>query len=466
MVLFSESIQLSDAPKTFTNPNATAFSPGGLGNTRDRTIQAIQNLVNLANKSGVTFYTVDPRGLQPLGMTAADQVSGNVRAAMGRMQQREIDFSSSQDGMAILAEETGGLFFHNTNDLGRAMAEAAKDQDGYYLIAFTPDQGVFEKTKQGEAKTHKLTIKVRKSGLNVRFRKSFTGIPDSKVSPASTNPMLSAMQSPFRSLDIPIKLTPLYLEDAKAGAFVRAFLFVDPSRFQFADDPAVAADKDQSPWKKVVLDVMLILYDQRGAAVDQVVQTQTLRLRKSAMENALKNGIVQTVDIPVKKPGPYQLRAAMMDTGTKKTGSAAQFIFVPDLKNKQLAMSDIGVSTEAYLQFKSTDGNPGLRVLRGGDKLIYSAYIYNVKPMKESGKPNLESQVILYREGKVVFTGKKTPFQPAGYIEGKPITLNGSLKLGANIASGEYAVQVAIRDLEAPKKYQFAVRAADFEVRP
>ena len=222
MVLFSESIQLSDVPKTFTNPNATAFSPGGMGNTRDRTIQAIQNLVNLANKSGVTFYTVDPRGLQTLGMSAADQVSGNVRAVMGRMQQREMDFSSSQDGMAMLADETGGLFFHNTNDLGRALAEAAKDQDGYYLIAFTPDQGVFEKTKQGEAKTHKLTIKVHKSGLNVRFRKSFAGVPDSKVSPASNNPMLSAMQSPFRSLDIPIKLTPLYFEDAKEGAFVRA----------------------------------------------------------------------------------------------------------------------------------------------------------------------------------------------------------------------------------------------------
>ena len=465
MVVFSESIQLNDIPKAFTNPNATTMSPGGMGSVRDRTVAALNSLVDLANRSGVTFYTVDPRGLQPLGLTAADQVSGSARAMQGRLQQREMDFSSSQDGMATLAEETGGLFFHNTNDLGRAMAEAAKDQDGYYLIAFKPDDVTFEKTRQGQAKTHRLSIKVRKPGLKVRFRKSFSGGVDSDVAPAASNPMLTAMQSPFRSLDIPMKLTPLYLEDEKAGSFIRAYLFVDPSRFQFVDDPAEAGDNDQSPWKKTVADQLLVLYDQNGAVVDRVAQSQTIRLRKAGMEKAMKNGMVQMVDIPVKRPGPYQLRAAMMDNATKKTGSSAQFIFIPDLKNKQLAMSDVGVTTEAFLQAKSADGSPGLRVLHGGDKLVYTAYIYNAKEMKGGGKPNLETQVILYRDGKVVFTGKRTTFQPAGFVEGKQLPLRGTLQLGSNIAPGEYAVQVAVRDLEAPKKQQFAVRAADFEVR-
>ena len=86
--------------------------------------------------------------------------------------------------------------------------------------------------------------------------------------------------------------------------------------------------------------------------------------------------------------------------------------------------------------------------------------------MKEGDKSNLESQVILYREGKVVFTGSRTPYQPPGFVEGKPLTISGSLKLAEKITPGEYVVQVAIRDLEAPKKHQFAVRTAEFEVRP
>ncbi len=469
LVLFSESIQLADAPKLLTNPLATAMSPGGMGDVREHTVKAIHSLVDLANKSGVVFYTVDPRGLQPLTATAADQMSGNPRNAQGRILQREVDFTASQDGMATLAEETGGLFFHSTNDLGRAMTGAANDQDGYYLIAFNLAEATTAKAPKDAAKIHKLSIKVRKPGLKVRFRKSFMGVPDSQsgfLEKAQKDPMISAMQSPFRALEIPLKLTPLYLDDGNGGSIVRAYLSFDPSHLHFVDDSAAVDDKDQSPWKKAIADQLLILYDQRGVAVDRLSQTQTIRLRRSAMENAMKNGVIQIFNVPVKQPGPYQLRAAMMDTVTKKTGSSSQFIFVPDLKNKQLAMSDVGVLTEAYLDAKSDRGSPGSRVFHGGDKLLYTAYIYNAKASKEGGKSNLETQVILYRDGKVVFTGGRTPFQPSGFGEGKPLTISGSLKLAEKIAPGEYVVQVAIRDLEAPKKHQFAVRTAEFEVRP
>ncbi len=464
LVLFSESIQLADAPKTLTNPLATSMSPGGMGEVRVQTIQAVRSLVDLANKYGVVFYTVDPRGPQHLGATAADQLPGNFRNAQGRIQQREIDFTASNDGMAMLAEETGGRFFHDTNDLGRAMTGAANDQDGYYLIAFNLAEAATAKAQKDAAKIHKLSIKVRKPGLNVRFRKSFIGVPDSQPV-VQKDPLISAMQSPFRALEIPIKLTPLYMDDGNGGSIIRAFLSFDPSHLQFVDDPAAMDDKDQTPWKKAVADQILILYDQRGIAVDRLSQTQTIRLRRSAMENAMKNGVIQIFNVPVKQPGPYQLRAAMMDTATKKTGSSSQFIFIPDLKNKQLAMSDVGVLTEAYLESKSNTGSPGSRVFHGGDKLLYTAYIYNAKASKEVGKSNLETQVILYRDGKVVFTGNRTPFHPSGFVEGKPLTISGSLQLAEKMTPGDYVVQVAIRDLEAPKKHQFAVRTAEFEVR-
>ena len=465
MVIFSESMQLSDTPQALNNPGANSMLPGAMGGSRDRTRQALQSLIDVANRSGVTFYTVDPRGLQVLGLTALDTVSPDPRKSQGRINQRQTDFFSSQDGMAALADETGGLFFANTNDLGRALSEAANDQDGYYLVAFQPDEETFEKTKQGQAKNHKLSIKIRRPGLKVRFRKSFAGIADVEPNAANTNPLVSAMSSPFRSVEIPVKLTPLYLEADKTGPLIRAVLVLDPKGLKFEDEAAATEDKDQTPWKKAVADELVMLYDQRGKVVDQVSQTQTIRMRKAGFENAMKNGLTQVLDIPVKEPGPYQLRAAVMDTKTRHTGSSAQFVFVPDVRNKQLAMSDVTVAAEAFLQAKSADGSPGLRVMHGGDKLTYGAYIYNAKLMKEGSKPNLECQIILYREGKAVYTGKKTPYQPEGHVEGRPMLISGSLSLGPKIAAGDYVLQVAIRDLEAPKKYQFAMRSADFEVR-
>ena len=207
-----------------------------------------------------------------------------------------------------------------------------------------------------------------------------------------------------------------------------------------------------------------MLYDQSGKAVDQVAQTQTIRMRKSAYENAMKHGLAQTMDIPVKRPGPYQLRAAVMDQATKQTGSSAQFVNIPDLKTRQLAMSDVTVASESFLKAQSADGTPALRVARAGEKLLYGAYIYNAKA-SPGGTANLEVQVVLYREGKVEYTGKRMPFQPTGYTEGAHLPFSGTLTLGSKLAAGEYVLQVAIRDIDAPKKQQFAVRSMDFEVR-
>lgn len=469
MVIFSESITLSDRPQSMNNPNMSGdmrMAPGSMGGNRNRTLQQMNALIDIANRSGVTFYTVDPRGLVYFGATAADSMPANPRNANARTQQRQMDFFSSQDGMSVLAEETGGLFFSNTNDLGKALAEAANDQDGYYLIAFQPDDDTFEKTRDGQAKTHKLTIKVRKSGVKVRYRKSFVGVPDSERVPANPNPMVSALSSPFRSVEVSMKLTPIYMDDPKSGPFLRAFLFVDPKTFQFVDEPAAPEDKDKSPWKKATMNELVVLYDQTGRAVEQVSNSHTIRMRKDGYERVMKNGLVQVLTIPIKKPGPYQLRAAVMDEGTRKTGSSTQFVNIPDLKTKQLAMSDLALSSEAFLQSQSTDGAPGLRVLHPGDQLIYGAYVYNAKMAKDASTPNIESQVILYRDGKAVYTGKKTPYRPADFAEGKPLSIMGNMSLGGKIPPGEYVLQVAVRDLEAPKKQQFAVRSIDFEVKP
>jgi VWFA-related protein len=461
MVVFSESMQLNDIPQQMTIQGANAQIPGAQGGSRERSVQAMRSLIDIANRSGVTFYTIDPRGLQVLGFTAMDTPSGNTRRMLGQQMQRETDFQMSQGGMAELASATGGLFFRNTNDLGRALEEAANDLDGYYLIAFQPDAETFVKSKQGGARMHKLEIKVRKPGLKVRYRQNFAGVTDAERMPQNTNPLVSAMISPFRSLEVPIKLTPLYFESDE-GPVIRALFFLDTKGLQFSEEPAAADDKEQTPWKKAVFDEMLMLYDQSGKLVDKVVQTQTIRLRKNGYENTMKNGLAQVVDLPVKQPGPYQLRAAILDQATKLTGSSAQFVVIPDVKNKQLAMSDVTIATEAFAKAQATEGTPALRVMRPGEALVYGAYVYNAK----GASPSLDVQVILSREGKTVFTGKKTPFRSEGHIEGQPLALTGTLKLGTGLQAGEYVLQVAVRDNLAPKKHQYLVQAADFEVRP
>jgi|GEM_PF-4346654 len=116
---------------------------------RERTATALEDLADLANRAAVFFYTIDPRGLVSFGFTAADSPSSNPARAIEQSQERQANVNLSKDGISLLAEETGGIFYHNRNDIGVALKEAALDQDGYYLLAFTPDDDTFQQSKAG-----------------------------------------------------------------------------------------------------------------------------------------------------------------------------------------------------------------------------------------------------------------------------------------------------------------------------
>jgi len=76
-------------------------------------------------------------------------------------------------------------------------------------------------------------------------------------------------------------------------------------------------------WKKAVVDVLLVTFGDNGIGVDQTSKTYTIRLR-GEYTTALEQGFVYTVNHPVKKPGAYQLRAAVRHSVTQKIGSATR----------------------------------------------------------------------------------------------------------------------------------------------
>ena len=51
--------------------------------------------------------------------------------------------------------------------------------------------------------------------------------------------------------------------------------------------------------------------------------------------------MVYGIHVPVAKPGPYLVRAALRDPATEGSGSAQQFVEVPDVENGHLAVSGI-----------------------------------------------------------------------------------------------------------------------------
>ena len=129
-----------------------------LGRLREPSIlYRLRDLVDEANRSQVSIYSVDTRGLVP--------TAGVPPAHRGRsgMQHRTLyqnfaarDVAAPQDFLVSLAKESGGVPFLNNNDLTRGIARALQDSARYYLLAYRPS------SPRREGRYHRLRVRVNR----------------------------------------------------------------------------------------------------------------------------------------------------------------------------------------------------------------------------------------------------------------------------------------------------------------
>lgn len=148
------------------------FTVFGAGMDNAAIRDLLQRLVDRSNRAGVVIYGLDPRGLVPTGITAADSVR---RGGAGIMARRAAALRESQDGLRYVAGETGGFAVVNSNDLARGFGRIMSDQRGYYLIGYQPEHGTLHAKSDMQYK--RLKIKVKPKGLKIRTRSGFYARP-------------------------------------------------------------------------------------------------------------------------------------------------------------------------------------------------------------------------------------------------------------------------------------------------
>ncbi len=94
-----------------------------------------------ANRANVTIHVVDPRGLGA--------------------------YSRAADSMYRLASETGGRAILNTNNFELGLRQVIEDASAYYLIGYTPTR------TEEDGKYHKISVKVKRSGVRVLARQGY-----------------------------------------------------------------------------------------------------------------------------------------------------------------------------------------------------------------------------------------------------------------------------------------------------
>ncbi|HEX7175394.1 MAG TPA: hypothetical protein VF240_09060 [Pyrinomonadaceae bacterium] len=171
----------------------------------------------------------------------------------------------------------------------------------------------------------------------------------------------------------------------------------------------------------------------------------------------------------------------------ERTGSASQFVEVPNLGKERLALSGMvlmGVSSssgsaandaapgaaDASPQQQSPaaefdpDAVPAVRRFRQGASIEYYLHVYNAKLDPATGKPVFQYHARLFRDAQQVFAGNPVNFNPGQQTDMKRLLVGGRLRLGAALPPGEYVLQVVVNDTLAKEKHRMATQWIDFEI--
>ncbi len=455
-------ILFSDGFKMFENDDQGNQESG-------RVMDFLKELIDVANRSTVVFYTVDARGLQFTGFTAADSVTDTSPAAMSKqLQARSDQLHDTQEGLSFLADQTGGFAVKNNNDLSGGVRKILDDQS-YYLVAYEPDAETFDPATR---KFNKLEVKILRSGAKVRYRSGFFNVAQKKVEkPTSAltpgQQLETALVSPFAVGGIDLRFNALFGSDVKTGSFVRSLLHINGRDLQFTDD------KDGT--KKATFDVLAMSFGDNGQVVDQLAKTFTLTLKGSVYQKAITDGFVYNFAFPVKKPGAYQYRVAIRDVSSGKIGSATQFIEVPSLKKGHVTLSSIILEDLTADQWKrladTHDANVGsnpltdtaLRRVKQGTVLRYAYEIYNAK--SGGGKtPNVQAKIRVFRDGKLLLDGQQKAVDLTGQSDFQNLKASGAMQFGKSMPPGDYILQIIVTDSLAGAKQQIATQFVQFEV--
>jgi len=95
--------------------------------------------------------------------------------------------------------------------------------------------------------------------------------------------------------------------------------------------------------------------------------------------------------------------------------------------------------------------SPALRTYKAGDNLLTLAMLYNADA-KAISRSEIETQTILYKDGKEYLRGALLPITPAQVEYPGNIPLLNRFNVGTNIPPGEYVLQILATDKMNSKK--------------
>ncbi len=167
IVMFSDGFQLLPGKEAYDLLAGYFESFRSLALRGLEPLQGLDSVTRMAANSNIPFYTIDSRGLYTSGFY--DASGGGTASRMGPLVLAATTAAETDAGLtlAVIAGDTGGVAYQNSNDLFRGLQRAFADGRQYYMLAYVPSNVATD------GKFRAITVRLKDGKLKIQAKKGY-----------------------------------------------------------------------------------------------------------------------------------------------------------------------------------------------------------------------------------------------------------------------------------------------------
>jgi VWFA-related protein len=410
---------------------------------------------NSANRSNVSIYSVDSRGLltaTPGGDASTGASGGNAMFTGATVISQSQSRQDSRDTLATLAGDTGGRAFFDAGDFGKVFQSVQNDTSGYYLVGYYSTNGA----NDGAWRRVHVKIDQLPAGVRVRAREGYYAPKNFGV--FTTEDRERQLEDAFHS-DTPEVELPVAVETAEFRLNANQ-MFV-PISAKLAPSALQWAQKRGS--RETAFDFAAEVRDAKSnRVVGALRDTITVKIGAEHFQDLQQRSLVYQGGM-ILAPGEYKLKFLARENESGRIGTFEQNISLAQPQLDRLQVSSLLLSsqveavqntaqikTQALGQDAKMKSSPldvgGERIIPNVTRVFTSeqtlyVFFQAYAPQKADAN-SLRAGLVFFRNGQRL---SDTPMVAPTEYDDKTRTASFRLSLPlAALSAGRYTVQAVV----------------------
>jgi VWFA-related protein len=315
--------------RDFPERKSLIYFSSGVTTTGIENNAQIRSTVDNANRSNMSIYTIDSRGLValPPGGDASRASPGSGMLGGSSIGSQRSALSGSQETLITLSHDTGGRSFTDSNDLTLAMKQVQADTNVYYVL------GYYSTNAKEDGKYRKIKIELTRQGMKLEHRPGYFASKNFRqLNNQERDVQLQQalnVDRPF--VDVPMILRTDYFRKDDSTVYVPISMMLDGDGLTFEEKGANRESK---------FEFVAQATDAKGKVTGVTRDSVLLKLPAEKAEKIKEGGIFYSTGFQL-RPGNFKLKFLVRDNATGKFGSFEQPINVPSFDLKKLSLSSI-----------------------------------------------------------------------------------------------------------------------------